>query len=164
MQVALHKLGLFRMTMGREVEPQQYVEKNKFLNWLDEAFDFMCTHISRDFLFHLKGLRTPKEAWDKLESLFCKQDELRGHILENDLITLQPSSLKSIHQFFTKYESPVLQCKQCGLERKDGQLVLSALRNIGSEYSVFVFAFHSGRASIPNWKMPSLEAFVEYLI
>ena len=53
MQVALHKLGLFRMTMGRETEPQQYVEKNKFLNRLDESFDFMCTHISQDILFHL---------------------------------------------------------------------------------------------------------------
>ena len=63
MQVALRKLGLFRMTMGRETETQQYVEKNKFLNQLDEFFDFMCTHISRDHLFHLEGLRTLKEAW-----------------------------------------------------------------------------------------------------
>ena len=66
MKMALHNKGLYRMTMGREVEPQQYVEKSKFLNWLDEAFDFMCIHISRDILFHLEGLKTPKEAWDKL--------------------------------------------------------------------------------------------------
>ena len=76
MQVTLRKLGMYRMTMGRETEPQQYAEKNKFLNRLDEVFDFMCTHISWDLLFHLEGLRTPKEAWDKLESLFSKQDEL----------------------------------------------------------------------------------------
>ena len=88
MQIALRNKGLFRMTMGREVEPQQYVEKNKFLNRLDEAFDFMCIQIFLDLLFHLEGLRTPKEAWDKLESLFGKQDELRGHILENDLVSL----------------------------------------------------------------------------
>ena len=72
MQVSLHKLGLFRLKMGRETEPQQYVEKDNFLNQLDEAFGFMCTHISRDLLCHLEGLRTPKEAWDKLESLFGK--------------------------------------------------------------------------------------------
>ena len=76
MQVALCKLGLFRMTMGRETKAQQYVEKNNFLNRLDEAFDFMCTHIYRDILFQLEGLRTMKEAWDKLEYLFGKQDEL----------------------------------------------------------------------------------------
>ena len=69
--------------MGRETKPQQYVEKNIFLNRLDEAFGFMCTYTSRDLLFHLEGLRSPKEAWRKLESLFGKQDELRGNILEN---------------------------------------------------------------------------------
>ena len=60
--------------MGKETEPQQYVEKKKNLNRLDEAFSFMCTHISWDLLFHLEGLRTLKEYWDKIESLFGKQD------------------------------------------------------------------------------------------
>ena len=79
----------------------------------------MCTHISHDILFHLEGLRNLKESWDKIESLFGKQDDLRGHIVENGLIALQPSSFGSIKQFFTKYKSLVLQSKQCGLERKD---------------------------------------------
>ena len=96
MQMALRNKGLFRMTMGREDEPQQYVEKSKFLNRLDEAFDFMCIHISRDILFHLEGLITTKEAWDKIQSLFGKQYDLRGHILENELIALQPISFKNI--------------------------------------------------------------------
>ena len=109
MQIALCNKGLFRMTMGREVEPYQYVEKNMFLNWLDEAFGFMCIHISKDLLFHLEGLVTPKEAWDKLEYLFGKQDELRGHILENELIALQPRSFETIQQFFSKYKALVLQ-------------------------------------------------------
>ena len=88
MQVSLHNLGLFRMTMGRETEPHQHVEKNKYLNRLDEAFSFMCTHISWDILFLLEGIRTPKEAWENIESLFGKQYVLRGNILENDLIAL----------------------------------------------------------------------------
>ena len=79
------------MKMGGEVEPQQYVEKNKFLNRLNEAFGFMCTHIYWDILFHLEGLRTPKEAWDNIEYLFGKKDELLEHILENELIDLQPT-------------------------------------------------------------------------
>ena len=76
------------MKMGRQVEPQQYVEKSKFLNRLDEAFGFMCIHIYRELLFHLEGIKTPKEVWEKLEYLFGKQDELRGHIFENELIAL----------------------------------------------------------------------------
>ena len=78
--------------MGRETEPDHPTEKNKFLNRLDEAFGFLCTHISWDLLFHLEGLKTPKEYWEKIESLFGKQNELRGHILEKWLIALQRNS------------------------------------------------------------------------
>ena len=132
MQMALHNKGLFRMTLGIEAEPQQCFDKSKFMNWLDEAFRFMCIHISRDILFHLEGLKTPKEVWDNIESLFGKQDEIRGHILENELIALQPNNFKTFQQFFLKYKSLVLQCKQCGIERKDQQLVMSILSKLGS--------------------------------
>ena len=94
--MALHNKGLYRMTMGREAEPQQYVEKSKLVNRLNEASDFMCIHIYRDLMFHLEGLRTHKEAWDKLESLFGKQDDLRGHILDNDLISHHPNKFDTI--------------------------------------------------------------------
>ena len=96
MHISLCNKGLYRMTMGRAVELQQHIEKSKYLDRLDEAFGYMCIHISTELLFHLDGLRTPKEVWDKLESLFGKQDELRGHILENELISLQPRNFKTI--------------------------------------------------------------------
>ena len=99
------------MKMGREVKPQQYVVKSKFMNRLDEDFGFMCIHISRELLFHLEGLRTLKEVWENLEPLFGKQDELRGHILENELIALHPNNFETSQQLFLKYKSLVLQCK-----------------------------------------------------
>ena len=72
MQIILCNKGLYRVTMGREVKLQQTLEKSNYLNKLDEAFVFMCIHISRELLFHLDGLKTPKEVWEKLESLFGK--------------------------------------------------------------------------------------------
>ena len=60
MQLDLCKLGYYRIILGREVEPHQPIEKNKFMNYLDEAFGYICTHISRDILFHLEGLKTPR--------------------------------------------------------------------------------------------------------
>ena len=150
--------------MWREAEPHHPAKKNKFLNHLDEDFDFLCTHISRDLLFHLEGLRTPKEYWDNIEVLLGKQDELRGHFLESELIALHPISFNTIHQFFTKFIIFSLQCNQCGIERKDEQHVLSILSKIGSEYYVFVSIFHSRRASIPNWNIPSLDSFIDSLI
>ena len=76
MQIMLHNTGLYRVTMGKEVEPQQPLEKSKYLNKLDESFGFMCIHIYKEFLFHLDGLKTSREVWLKLESLFGKKDEL----------------------------------------------------------------------------------------
>ena len=60
MEIVLHNKGLYRVTMGREIKPQHHLEKSKYLNKLDEAFGFMCIHISREILFHLEVLRTPK--------------------------------------------------------------------------------------------------------
>ena len=96
MQVSLCNNCYFRIILGREVEPHHPAEKNKFPNSLDEAFGYLCTHISRYLLFHLEGFRAPKESWENLEVLFGKKDELQGHILENELIALQPSSFKTI--------------------------------------------------------------------
>ena len=133
MHIFLCNKGLYRVTMGRvEFEPQQHLEKLKYLNKLDEAFGFMCIHISKELIFHLEGLKKPKEVWDNLESLFGKQDELRGHILENDLITLHPSNFETIQHFFSKFKSLVMQCKKCGIEKKDEQLVLSILSKLAS--------------------------------
>ena len=42
--------------------------------------------------------------------------------------------------------------------------MLYVLSKICFEYSVFVSTFHSGRDSTPNWKIPSLDMFVESLI
>ena len=107
---------------------------------------------------------TPKEALEKLEFLLGQQDEFWGHILENDLILLQPNNFETIQQFFTKFKSLALQCKKCGIEKKDEQLILSVLNKLGFEYSVFVSTFHYGRDSIPNWNIPSLDSFDESLI
>ena len=63
MQVSLRIKGYIMIILGMEVDPHHPTEKNKFMNRLDEAFDYLCTHIYRDILFHLEGLRTPKESW-----------------------------------------------------------------------------------------------------
>ena len=76
MHLSLHNKGYFRVVLGREVDPHHPVERNKFMNRLDEACGYLCTHISRDLFFHLEGLRTPKEDRENLEVLFGKQDEL----------------------------------------------------------------------------------------
>ena len=90
------------------MEPNFVVEKAKYFNRLDEAYGLLCLSISRELLFHIDSLTIPNEAWVKLETLFGKNDELRGHQLENELINLSTAHFDTIQEFFTKFKSLVL--------------------------------------------------------
>ena len=72
MEIQLHAKGLYRVTMDTKEEPNHVTNKAIFLNNKYEAFEFLCLSISRDLLFHLLGLKTPKAIWDKLETLYGK--------------------------------------------------------------------------------------------
>ena len=74
--------------MDTKEEPTHVIDKARFLNKKDEAFGFLCLSISKDLLFHLSKLKTPKEIWDHLTSLYGKQDDLRVYQLENKLMSL----------------------------------------------------------------------------
>ena len=69
-----------------------------------------------------------------------------------------------VQQSFTKFKSLALQCRQCGIKRKDEKNVLSILRKLSSEYSIFVSIFNSKMDSFLSWKIPSLDSFFESLI
>jgi hypothetical protein len=91
---------------------------------------------------------------------------MRGHMLEVDLLTLDPKSFENIQDFFTKFNDLLSQLKACGVDKskEEKKMVLTIISNIGTELSVFVSTFHtiifSSRAT---WKMPSLEDFIESL-
>ena len=58
----------------------------------DEAYGLLCVSISRDLLFHLDGLTSPNEVWEKIVWIFGKTDEIIGHQIKNELISLSPNS------------------------------------------------------------------------
>ena len=70
MEIQLHAVGLYWVTMDNEEESTHVIDKARFLNKKDEAFGFLCLSISKDLLFHLSGLKTPKKIWDKLDTLY----------------------------------------------------------------------------------------------
>ena len=71
----------------------------------------MCLSISKDLLFHLDGFTSPNEVWENLDDLFGKTDEMSGHQIENELISLSPSSFESLQLYFSKFKALVLQVK-----------------------------------------------------
>ena len=150
MVIQLRPKGLYRVTMRIEVEPNSIVEKSNFFNRLDEAFGMLCLNILRDLLFHVEILTNPNEVWLNIEALFGNNNEMRGHQLENELISLIPAHFETIQYFFTKFKSLVLQLKQCGIKKKDEQIILSILSKLGPECSMFVSMFHSSKLITRN--------------
>jgi hypothetical protein len=116
MIVHLRGKGLYRLTMDTEIEPTSAIEKSKYLNRMDEAFGTICSLISLELLFHKYFCKSPNEAWTTMEGIFGKQDEMRGHMLEVELLTLDPKTFDNIQDFFTKYKDLLSQLKACGVD------------------------------------------------
>ena len=73
--------------MALEIEPNAIAEKASWHNMKDEAYGFLCLSLYPDRMFYLDFLIGSNEVWIKLESLFGKKYYLRGHQLENELIS-----------------------------------------------------------------------------
>ena len=86
---------------------------------MDEAFGFLCLSISKDLHFHVMRMKNPKKFWDKLVDLFDKQDAMSIYRVENEIISLHPRKFKTLNEFLTKFKHPVLQLKQCEVEKED---------------------------------------------
>ena len=85
---------------------------------------------------------------------------MRVHQLENELISLNPSNFESLNEFFTKFKNLIYQFNQCKVVKDEYQLILSILTKLNADYLVFVSNFQLVRITTPNWKIPTLDAFI----
>jgi hypothetical protein len=91
---------------------------------------------------------------------------MRGHMLELDLLTLDPKIFDNIQDFFTKFKDLLSQLKACRVDKskEEKQMVLTILSRLGPELSIFISTFHTVRFTFEaTWKMPYLEVFIESL-
>jgi hypothetical protein len=153
--------------MDTEVEPTFTIDKNMYINIMDEDFGLLCVSMSPEILFHIEAFTTPDEIWKKLEDIFGKHDEMRGHMLEVELNSLDPRNFDNIRDFFMKFKSLLLHLKGRGKEKSTqcSQLILSILEKLGWDYVVSVSSFHTNRfTSGEAWKMPTMDHFIESLM
>ena len=108
MDILLRDKGLYRVNMETEVDPNASVEKIKWHNRRYEAYGIFCMSILRDLLFHLDGLTSPNEVWENLVEIFGKTNEVRGHQIKNEMISLSPSSFESLQLYFSKFKALAL--------------------------------------------------------
>jgi hypothetical protein len=96
--------------------------------------------------------------------LFGNKYEMRGHMLEVELLTLDPKIFDHIQDFFTKLKDLLSQLKACGVDKskEENQMVLTIISKLGPEFSIFVSTFHNFIFdSGATWKIPSLEDFIK---
>ena len=65
MDILMRIKGLYRVNMETKIEPNAVAKKIKWTNRRDEAYGLLCLGISRDLIFHLDGLTSPNEVWEK---------------------------------------------------------------------------------------------------
>ena len=163
MDILIRRKCLSKVNMETEADPNATTQNIKWHNRRDEAYGLLCLNISRDLLFHLDGLTSSNELWDKIQYLFGNKNNMRGHQIEHALISLSPSRFESLQVYFSKFKSLVLQLKQCCIDKENEQLVLAILSKLGPDYSVFFSTFHSTKLTVQNQNIPSLEDFMEYV-
>jgi hypothetical protein len=103
--------------MMTETKPTSTIEKMRWANRKDEATRLLLELISTNLFFHVAACKTPNEIWTTLEGLFGKQDEMRDHMLEVELNTLDPKSFDNIQDFFTKFKYFLLILGECAIDK-----------------------------------------------
>ena len=78
MEDLLISKGLYRITLGKEKAATDADKKAKWDNKNDEAHGLIGMSISHDLRFHLQSIDKPKEAWEKIESVFGKHNIIRA--------------------------------------------------------------------------------------
>ena len=61
--------------------------------------------ISTDLQFHISRIDEPNKSCKKLESVFGKHNEIRGHQLENELLSLNQNDFSCIQDYLSKYKN-----------------------------------------------------------
>jgi hypothetical protein len=148
------------------MELTRAIEKTKWENRKDEATSLLLESILTDLWFHVSSCKNLNKIWTTLEGLFRNKDEMRGHMLEVELKTLDPKSFDNIQDLFTKFKSLILSLESYGIDKSKqvDQLILTILAKLGPKYAVYVSIFHSGRYLLGSkWKIPTMEQFVDSL-
>ena len=52
-----------------------------------------------------------------MKGIFGKQDDMRSHMLEVELLALYLKIFEKIHDFFTRYKDLLLQLKACEVDK-----------------------------------------------
>jgi hypothetical protein len=165
MEDLLRSKGLYWITLGKEITPTDADKKSKWDNSNDEVRGLIRMSISPDLRFHLQSIDKPKESWEKIESVFGKQNIIQAKQLENQVLTLSPSDFSSIEDYLSKFKTLRTLCEECKIKIDKDRCIYLILSKLGIAYYVFVSTFYAMQEALGEaYQKPSLENFCDSLI
>ena len=165
----LMEKGLTHYIDGTIVAPiDPKVDPNAHLDWLTKnimAIGILRKYVSRDLIFHIEKCTLIKDAWQKFQDLYGQVDEIRGYQIDSDLTMLDPKNFDTIQDYVTKAKELRAQLKDCGIDKKDTQLIFNLMGKLPQEYTAFVSSFQTHRMTMgSNYTMPTFDVFAEMLM
>jgi hypothetical protein len=122
-------------------------------------------YISPYLRFHLQSIDKPKEAWEKIETVFGKHNIIRAQQLENQVLTLSPNDFSCIEDYLSKFKTLRTLCEECKIKIEEDHCIYIILSKLGSVHSVFVSTFYAMQEALGTaYKKPNLENFCDALI
>jgi hypothetical protein len=165
MEDLLRSKGLYWITLGKENTPTDADKKAKWDNKNDKACELIRMSISLDLRFHLQSIDKPKEAWEKIESVFGKHNIIRAQQLENQVLTLSPSDFSCIEYYLSKFKTLRTLCEECKIKIDEDHCIYLIMSELGTSYSVSVSTFYAMQEALgAAYQKLSLENFCDALI
>jgi hypothetical protein len=110
MDYLLRSKGLYWSTLAKEIESIDYENKFKWVNKNGKTHGLIGMSISPDLIFHLQGIDDPNDAWTKLETVFGKNNIIRAHQFENNLMNLSPKYFPCTEDYLSKLKTIKILC------------------------------------------------------
>ena len=86
--------------------------------------------ISTNLRFHISEIDELDKAWENLESMFGKHNEIRGHQLENELIYLNPSDFHAFKIIYLSIKLLDSYVKNARLRKKTNSVFIIFFPNL----------------------------------
>jgi len=149
-----------------EKTPTDVDKKAKWDNRNEKECGLIKIFISPDLRHHLQDIDDPKEAWNTIESMFCKLNIIRAQQLENQILTLSPNDFSCLGDYLYRFKTLRILCEECKIKMEEERCIYLILSNLGSAYFVFVSTFYAMREALgeESYEKPTRESFCVSLI
>lgn len=134
------------------LDPQAKEEvKAKFLNDDKKAVAMIILGVKSSQLIHIKNLKTAKEIWDKLKSIYQQSSPARKVSLFKKLLSVKLSEKIHMSEYINEFVTTNEKLKEIGVEIDDEILVILLLSGLSEQYENFVVAMET-RDTLPSFE------------